>query len=247
LEAFLATGPLSLTATTDPQAAVAGADHVIAVRPTNYDVDSDKLDTLSVEAVMSTPKAANPATTIVIKSTTPVGFVEDVRRRFGTDQVIFSPDFLHEGSALYDSPHSSRIIVGEQSERARIFADLLLQSAEKQDVEILFTDPSEAEAIKLFANTYLAMRVALFNRLDSYAIAHGIVTVSLQNTSPYWKSCWQPCLTMNVCVKSTARSRGPRDGVGDAFKYGRNSLLPKWPKSSPVPFRYTARKRIRSI
>ncbi|MDE8652286.1 nucleotide sugar dehydrogenase [Novosphingobium album (ex Liu et al. 2023)] len=174
LEEFLATRPLNLTAATDPQAALAGADYVIVATPTNYDADTNKFDTSSVEAVIDTAKAANPQATIVIKSTIPVGFVEDVRRRLGTHQVIFSPEFLREGRALYDNLHPSRIIVGEQSERARIFADLLLEGAEKKDVEILFTDPSEAEAIKLFANTYLAMRIAFFNELDSYAIAHGM-------------------------------------------------------------------------
>lgn len=174
LEDFLATRELNLVATLDAKEALAGADYVIVATPTNYDVETDKFDTSSVEAVIRTAIDAGSEATIVIKSTIPVGFVEDVRARFNTDQVVFSPEFLREGRALYDNLYPSRIIVGEQSDRARIFADLLLQGAEKKDVEVLFSDAAEAEAIKLFANTYLAMRVAFFNELDSYAIARGM-------------------------------------------------------------------------
>ncbi|PZT91358.1 MULTISPECIES: nucleotide sugar dehydrogenase [unclassified Sphingomonas] len=176
LERFLVERTLNLTATTDAAQALAGADYVIVATPTNYDVETDKFNTGSVEAVIRQAAATAPDATIIVKSTIPVGFVDDVRQRLNAPNVVFSPEFLREGRALYDNLHPSRIIVGERSERARIFADLLLQGAEKKDAPILFTDSREAEAIKLFANTYLAMRVAFFNELDSYAIAGGMDT-----------------------------------------------------------------------
>ena len=171
LSEYLAVKKLNLSASKDLKSSIVGADYVIVSTPTNYDEKTNFFDTSSVETIISQVIDGEPNACIVVKSTIPVGFVEDVRKRLKTDAVIFSPEFLREGNALYDNLYPSRIIVGEKSERARTFANLLTQGALKPDVELLFTGASEAEAIKLFSNTYLAMRVAFFNELDSYALA----------------------------------------------------------------------------